>query len=323
MKKTTVSELMPMYIEERRKEYEAGKKPQLRLVRSRQEKTIKEGTFKEMKRIGFRDIVGEWGDLGPSEITPKKFKDFCDKSTHDMANARKVLNGFQAWCADKEYTDRHHKYKIPKYIRRIRHVLSTDEIRKLMAEAVKDDINYMFVTLGLPHGLRPHERTQLLKTDFDFKSKCINIRWETVKTKKGRMVPINDHCIEKYQDIFAKTTSPYVFEHAHDEFRHKVRGWYQYRWRKLLRCAGLFDRKTGKLYDITPHDLRATAEKFAALDPMVTPIMRKLVFGADPKLQDDVYITSAERHELSRTTNAATSESIGVNGINQIISGAA
>ena len=60
MKKTTVSELMPMYIEERRKEYEAGKKPQLRLVRSRQEKTIKEGTFKEMKRIGFRDIVGEW-----------------------------------------------------------------------------------------------------------------------------------------------------------------------------------------------------------------------------------------------------------------------
>ena len=179
--------------------------------------------------------------------------------------------------------------------------------------------NFMFVTLGLLHGLRPHERTQLMKTDFNFEDLVIDLRWETVKTRKGRAVAMNSLCAPIYEEYFESYPSPYVFPHANDNQKHACRGWYQFRWRKLLRCAGLFDRDTGQLFDITPHDLRATCEKFVHLDPTISDTVKEKNFGAAIDVQKKTYVTKIEADELRSVAETMTNSKHGVVGLSEIL----
>jgi len=262
-----------------------------------------------------RDISKFFGGQLPNEIDEWGFEEFCEEYPGDMANHRKVLNGFLNWCKRNRLVKQRPTFKIPKWIRRTRHVLTPDEVIRLVKEAKKDPVNYMFVTLGLMHGMRPGERTQLRKDDFSFDLRALSIRAETVKTKKGRIVALNSLCAPFYEKFFKTYNSPFVFPHKYDSTRHSTRGWYQHRWKKLLRDAGLVEDDRVTLKDITPHDLRATSEKFASKNPEATDVMREKTFGASAKIQNEIYITSFEADEIRSLSEAITSEEYGVAGL--------
>ena len=89
-----IRNLVPVYIKARRREFEAGLKPIKLVAKTRRTKTLTEQSFKEIERLLCRDFVPAWGDLKPKKITPRLFNEFCNSRDGDMANHRKVLNGF-------------------------------------------------------------------------------------------------------------------------------------------------------------------------------------------------------------------------------------
>jgi hypothetical protein len=86
----------------------------------------------------------------------------------------------------------------------------------------------------------------------------------------------------------------------------------------MLKNAKLVDAK-GEPLDITPHDLRATAEKYASRLTTFTRTEREKMFGSRVEVQDNIYITEFFVEELRGLESAMIDPEKGISGLNEIL----
>lgn len=295
------SQLFKLYIESRRAELHNQKKSGNK---------IREGTFTECKYIIESHLDPYFGGLTPEQIDESLWLSYCESKDLDLNNHRKVMNGFLKWCRLKKLIKFRPELDVPHWERRKRYILTPEEIRSLVQNA--DGKIFIFVSLCLFHWMRPGECTTIRKSNIDLENLVIKIDESTVKTKKTRHVPILPLIVPALK-IQMQSDGEFLFPRRDRSELPAIKAWYMKSWKTLLQRSGLGDQ------DITPHDLRATGEKYGAKMTGFTGVPREKMGGASEEIQNRTYITRMDADELRGLESALINDKIGVKGLKKLL----
>ena len=119
---------------------------------------------------------------------------------------RKNLNTFFNWLVSEEYIPKSPMLSIKKAVedRKPKHV-EPDVITKLLqvcdANTYQGLRDYISIALSYDTGIRPSEMAKLLYIDFDLTHYNFTIRSEVSKTRKSRVLPLNEKLIPLIEQL--------------------------------------------------------------------------------------------------------------------------
>lgn len=221
------------------------------------------------------------------EIDQLLFSDYCKtKLNITLHTHRKVLNAFLKWCVQNKCLKHRPEIELPKFAKkpkRQREVLNDDEIKALFQNLSGPSTLYHAMYLLM--GMRNSEILKLKWEDVDIDGGAIRVHPMNNKSRKGRVVPINPWVLAILKSQPLK--NEYVFpsrtpggKKAHRD----TSGGFRKHWLKALSAIGS-DRH------FTPHDMRATFEKFMHINDGFTDTQREKMAGANIDVQKNIYVT--------------------------------
>lgn len=253
-------------------------------------KKIRPGTLREIKYVFESHLLPFFGNMKLSDIDEVKWERYCQKATvSDLTNHRKVFSTFLKWCKKQGYlkslpdiTD------IPVHKRRKRRILRPNEILTLLTNA--ENRLLIIIACGLFMGMRIGEIVSLSWDRINLIEKYLILFDDHVKTDDGREIPINEFVLKllikeraRQEELGIKTR--FVFYNRHDLKRHTHSTTFGCKWRKLIEDCG-FEKGS-----ITPHDLRATWEKYSNKSTHHTDTQREKMAGASIDVQRKIYVS--------------------------------
>jgi integrase len=249
-------------------------------------------TFKETKGIlnnHFKPYCGPI--LRIEDFDQNYFEGYCgvkSKQGLNLTNHRKVISHMMKWATHRKYLKYRPELEIPKWARkprRKREILTDDETKRLFEKA--DGKILLYIGMYLLMGMRNMEICALRWDEMDFEKKSLWVNPKNNRRRKSRTIPINPWILRNLKRLGAGTTSEYIFPSARRTAKcphmHPA-GSIRKPWLKLLSAAGI-DRH------LTPHDMRATFEKFMHINPDFTDTQREKMAGAKIDVQKDIYVT--------------------------------
>ncbi len=287
--KLTCDDIFPDYESDRSLQLEAVVLAVVTGRAERRRKTISPGTFKEIKDLWRLHLGKFFGKIRMEKLSSDLedlWDEYCDQATViDLANHRKVFQGFLKWCRRKRYIKYVPELEIPAVDRRERRVLKPHEIKILFTHAKGSLL--IFISMYLFMGMRRKEIMTLRWSGIFLDEGYLVLNKSEVKTRKGRPLPINAFVLgllrqrKSQQQIFK---SDFVFPNRDDHKRHADIGGLKTAWNT---CIGRCKWETGY---ITPHDLRATFEAYAHKSTAFTDTQREKFAGAAIDVQKKTYV---------------------------------
>lgn len=209
----------------------------------------------------------------------------------DYKNHRKHLVAFLSWCREQRLINHVPKFDVGKWSKRQRLVLTKDEIIAVLANSHGNLL--LFVSMYLFMGMRSAEITRLRWDWIDTDTGSILLPEEVVKTGKSRDIPINRFVFGLLVERRKKSASEWVFPNKRKvgATPHMTDGGFNREWAKMLKRAGI-------TRPLTPHDLRATFERYAHINPNFTDTQREKMVGASAEVQRRVYLSQFSATEL-------------------------
>lgn len=237
-----------------------------------------------------RHLLKFFGNLKLSDINEVRWARYCERATvSDLMNHRKAFGQFLKWCKRRGYikalpdiTD------IPAHKRRRRRVLNPNEVLTLISNA--EGRMLLLISMGLFMGMRIGEIVGLSWDRIDLINKSLLLRDEDVKTDIEREVPVNQFVLQLLTKELAQQQingikSRWVFYNQLDFSKHTHKTTFGKPWATLVERCGFV-----KGY-VTPHDLRATYEKYSNKSKEHTDTQREKMVGASIDVQRKTYVT--------------------------------
>lgn len=273
-------------------------------------------TLAEAKKIIEGHLKPFFGKYKIVEIDHNLWDSYVKKKVvGDYMNHRSILVNFITWAMYKNWLQaRPMVFKLPKHRRRSRRILKPEEIKAVISNC-KGKLE-IFVHLCLFHGMRGNEATVRRYSEIDMRNAFLTIT--DSKTNLPRTVPLLTFTMALILRDSKGSKSPYLFPKRARAREHASSGWFRKAWVKMLKDAKLVDEK-GEPEDITPHDLRATGEKYAAKLTKFTRTEREKMFGSRVEVQDSTYITEFFVDELRGLESAMLDTDKGVDGLEKIL----
>ncbi|GEM_PF-2520734 len=252
---------------------------------------ISKATYKETVSIINNHLSPYFKSIPIVEFDQGSFNDYCKltyKKGLNLVNHRKVFNHFLKWCVKNKYLKYRQDIEIePKYrrARRKRVIVSVENAEKLFSKASIKLI--LYIALYLYQMMRNSEIRLLEWTDIDFEKDAIIIRPSSNRRRKGRVIPLNGLVKKLLLEVKKDSRSKFVFPQiVHGKINNSKPmsvGGIRKAFQTACANAGI-DQK------ITPHDLRATGEKFMHKDKRFTDTQREKFAGANIEVQKRIYV---------------------------------
>lgn len=274
-------QVWPDYREERRKRVD-GEIPGRKRESNR--------TLQEIDIVWKNHLRKHFANRKLSDIDDPLWNTYVRKAkVGDLTNHRKVLKTFLRWCMTEGYLKTLPILKIPPVQRRKRRILSKEEILALLGNA--EGRLLLFISLYLLMGMRWTEIRKLRKSSIDLWRRTLEIRDETTRTRKGRIIKINRFVarliVAEYRRHKAhKINSPWLFPKRGLPSEYMIDTAMRRPWERLLKRAGL--------EGFQPHDMRATFEYWQGQMPGFTDIQLERMAGASKDMQRNRYLVSAD-----------------------------
>jgi integrase len=253
------------------------------------------------------------------DIDQDLFREFCHKMVKKNKNMSfkhhaKTLNSFLRWCRNEGILKSIPEIRVPKKLKvekRQREILKADEIKGLFTVLTGRPL--LYVALYLLMGLRNMEILKLRWDEISFENVSLRVNPMNNRVRRGRVVPINNFVLDILKQLHKETLSSgnpgeYVFpsrKGSRKPYRDPSTGFYK-QFRKALQEIGV-ERH------ITPHDLRATYEKYAHKNKDFTDTQREKMAGASIDVQKTIYVTM-DADDLRGLEN-----SVQVDGLDEIL----
>lgn len=268
-------------------------------------------TYETNRYIVAAHLKPFFGKMKIADIDHNAWDEFTAKKiVHDYMNQRSVLRNFLEACVRKNWIGQMPlDFKLPKHKRRPRKILKPNQIRQLFTHA--SGRLEIFIHLMLFNGPRPDEARTVKFEHVNFVEHYLT--FPDSKTGVPRTVPLLPETLALIKAAKDKADGPYLFSNRNGSNRPASLGWHRKGWKKLLKQAGLAEA------GITPHDLRATAEKYVAKDRAFTGAQREKMFGASVAIQNSTYVTEFFIEELRGMERVMLDEKTGVPGLAKII----
>jgi integrase len=305
--KLKVSTILPEYLKEKQKQRD-GLLPK--------KKVISHGTYDEIEDLFRLHLTPYFGKMTLAQVTTSAWNKYCDRSkVSDLANHRKVMQGFLKWCKAKEFLmGLPDITAIPSHDRRQRRIVKPDELRAIFKHC--SGSLKTFLALALYNGLRRTEIMTLAWARIDLENRFLAVEKRFNKKRRGRSIPINQIVINvlrehRTRQVDAGIRSPWVFPNAKNPKKPADVSGLKTAWRTCLRRAFQPTQP-----DITWHDFRATFEKYAHKSLVHTDTQKEKFADASMDVQKKIYV-SMEHEDLQGLESV-----VEVPGLPQIISGA-
>lgn len=158
-----------------------------------------------------------FGDLPLSKVTEKKWEGYVlwrlkDRPGSKFFDDRKYMKQVILEAYQRKIIDRPLKLRIPDVPTNVGKEITTDEIRRLRANASPELRFHLDIALLM--GLRKNEMFRLRWDQFDWDREIITLEPADTKTRKGRIVPINQVLLPEFKKRFAGRASKYVLPGA-------------------------------------------------------------------------------------------------------------
>jgi integrase len=292
-----------------------GKKKDNKLVRDYYQELIE---LKKSEQLSERTIaiyencwknhIGPfWENFTPSEIDSEAFKSFLvwhkKKRGFLLFNPLKLLKALVAMMLEDGSLLVPIKIYAPKWElddrKQSKGTYVTDsEIKKILKSAKDERINLM-IDLSYSFGFRIGEVTNLRREAVKDINGLIQIHLsiKDTKTRRARIVPLNERLSQRLRDFMKKTTGPYVFPMARDNLRPMAKQTTDRLWLRALKDSGIKRR-------IRFHDLRHTcATNFADME--INETKACAVLGMSLTIYSSVYVKRSSL-DLNSVIDAVT-----------------
>lgn len=278
-------------------------------------KEWKPRTYQTNAQIINANILPFFGRYKLTEIDHNAWDEYVKR--HEIKwfyNHRSILTGLLSWAMRKNWLEAMPLvFELPKHTPRPRRILKPKEVLYIV-DAATGRLE-LFIHLILFHGLRGIEATERKFEDVNFEHSYLSIPDAKTGT---RSIPLLKYTLKLLEQERSKSTSPYLFAHRDDPNKHADKFWFRKSWLKMLKKAGLVNHD-GTTFNITPHDLRATGEKYASKLSNFTATEREKMFGSSVEVQDGIYITEFFVEELRGLESAMIDPEKGVSGLKDLL----
>lgn len=214
------------------------------------------------------------------------FEDFCEKNKgKNFKPHAKTLNAFLKWCVQRRILKTKIQIEIPKEHKkkkRAREILTNDEIIGLLNALAGRALLYHSMYLLL--GMRNSEIIKLKWGDVDLINGSLWVNPENNRVRKDRDIPINPFVLKMLNDIDKESEWVFPSREGSKKPHRDPSSAYRKSWKKALKEAGI-DRH------LTPHDMRATFEKFMHTNTAFTDTQREKMAGAKIDVQKNIYVS--------------------------------
>lgn len=246
-----------------------------------------------------------------TEIDHRVWADYVSRqAVSDYMNHRNLLWNFLKWCVYKNWLPAMPmEFLLPEHKRRPRRILKPHEIRGIVEKST--GLLEIFVHLTLFDGLRDEETRLAEFADVNVARSFLMI--PDSKTNEPRAVPLLSYTLNLILAQRKRSKGPYIFPNRRNAKRPASKGWFRKSWKKMLKAANLEGE------DITPHDLRATSEKYVSKLTRFTDTEREKMFGSSVEIQNSTYITEFFVDELRGMEAAMLDSEKGVTGLEEIL----
>lgn len=287
-----MKDLVPVWIKERTEEEE-----------------LRAPTIYEMNHFMNRYLIPFFGHHSPSDIDEDLFDTYCKRVNKpkkmDLQNHRKILTKFLYWCRKKKYVRFVPEFEIPEWTPRERVNLTPAQILILFEKC--ENLNLLlYIAMYLFMIMRSAEITKLEWPRVDLEKRIIYLTAKDVKTKKPRELPMNGFVHQLLALRKETATGRWVFPNHNDKSRHMDRSGFRNPFRQLLRLCNFPEH-------ITPHDLRATGEKYANKNINFTDSQRESFAGSKIAVQKKKYV------KMIADDLRGIEESVKVEGLSEIL----
>lgn len=259
--------LLDDYLQDREREFKSGE--------------IRTSTISETRSLIQNHIKPYFGKYAVSEVEDTWPAYKRKKQNLDLSNHRKVLSHFLGWCKHEKYL----KYKPELYFKKPerdeRLNLSQDEIVKLFSVLTSN--LRVICSMALLMGMRGSEITNLTWDRIDFESNALFLGKADTKTKRARSIPLNPTVKQMLEVKLSLSESRFVFPNQRDLKRPMAKGSYRTPLVKALKRAKI-------TREISLHDLRATYEHYAHLNPNFSDTQLEKFLGASIDVQKSIYV---------------------------------
>lgn len=270
-----------------------------RYIRYQEKEGFAEKTMYEIKAyLGVKyeyrgkEYIGK--HLGPflkniniEDIDQIVFEDFCRANKGQSFKPHvKTLNAFLKWCVQRRLLRTRVVVEIPKKFRkekRKRAILTNEEIIGLLNALEGRALIYHAMYLLM--GMRNSEIVKLKWSEVNLGEGWLWVNPENNRTRSEREIPINPLVLKMLLEL-DKKGSKWVFpsrKGAKKPYRDPSSS-YRKDWKRALLEAGI-ERH------LTPHDMRATFEKFMHTNTAFTDTQREKMAGARIDVQKDIYVS--------------------------------
>lgn len=266
--------LFDKFIEDREKEFKLGE--------------IRERTIREARDLVKLHLKPFFQDKLLADIEDNWLNYKIKKKGMDLSNHKKVLTTFLKWCRKKKLIKYIGELDLKKPTRRERVNLTDEEIEQFFTYLLKKGGNTPILAIGaILMGPRGDELRKLTKSQIDFDNMTMALRTVDTKTKKPRLIPIHPFLAKKLKEISDShknqgIETEFFFVNQRDPKKPMSAGGWAKTFEKH-RIGAKIERK------FTLHDLRATIEGRAHMDPRFTDKQREDMFGSSSKIQKDLY----------------------------------
>lgn len=301
-------------------EYISGKYVRDRAKENEDPAHFSDRSFRETKTLIENHLSPFFGRTKIEDVDQAMFKEYCylkRKKGLNLVNHRKVMNHFMKWCVQENYLRYRLELEIPKAARKERRkrvVLTDEEIKDLITACEGKVLLYVLMYLFM--GMRNMEICQLRWDEVDFTKKTIFINPLSNRRRKARAIPINSsvfqllvneaakpkHSDQRKHFVFPANVSGGRYPHLSPD------GGIAKPWQKALVAANL-DRH------VTPHDCRATFEKFMHTNRNFTDTQREKMAGANIDVQKSIYV------HMAADDLRGLEESVDLPEVNKVLSG--
>lgn len=268
-------------------------------------KKISEGTYYESQLIINQHLVPFFGQYTLDKIDQVAFNKYVkSQGERDFMNHRKVLSHFFSWTRDEGITKYNPEFKIPKHKRKKRIVLTDEEAKGLLANSPEN--LRLFIAFALFMGMRRSEIIKLTWDRVDLENGTLELGDEDTKIRRGRVIPLNHYVWNSLKQLKRKSAWVFPNKRRNGTTGHMNVAGFRRPWERAKVMAGISR-------DITPHDLRATWETHAHLNPSFTSTMVEKMAGASIDVQKKIYVS------LTAEQLRPLSEAVNIEGLNDIL----
>lgn len=271
---------------------------------------IREGSLREAQYLINDHLKPFFFKYKLEEIDQALFDRYVKHKKHlVLKNHKKVLSKFFNWCVEKKYVRYVPKYKLPLHEEREAMPLTDEEVRAVFKYAKGRML--LFCAMYLFMGLRSAESRKLTWSRVDFDRKLIFLPKSQTKTKKLRAVPMNPWVYQLLLREFNARKNEYVF--PNHLVGSKVRQPLKPHADSFKKAWAQIKKKGNLRSELIMHDMRATWETHAHLNPSFTDTQREKMAGAKIDVQKDIYV------KLDAEKLRPLAEAVVVDGLDEVL----